>query len=69
MKARAHFWLGDAGMGTRLKLVLNSWILGTVENLAETLVLADTLGLDPRRFLEAISGGGTDMEYAHARAS
>ena len=65
--ARAQFWLGDAGMGTRLKLVLNSWILCTVENIAETFVLADTLGLDPRQFLKAISGGGSDMEYAHIK--
>jgi 3-hydroxyisobutyrate dehydrogenase len=65
--ARAQFWLGEAGMGTRLKLVLNSWILCTVENIAETFVLADSLGLDPRRFLEAISGGGSDMEYAHMK--
>jgi 3-hydroxyisobutyrate dehydrogenase-like beta-hydroxyacid dehydrogenase len=45
----AHFRLGGAGMGTRVKLVLNSWILCTVENIAETFVLADTLGLDPQQ--------------------
>jgi 3-hydroxyisobutyrate dehydrogenase-like beta-hydroxyacid dehydrogenase len=44
MKARAHFWLGDAGMGTRLKLVLNSWILGTVENLPASAAAAPVAG-------------------------
>jgi 3-hydroxyisobutyrate dehydrogenase len=65
--ARDTVWAGEAGAGTRLKLVVNSWILCMIENLAETFVLARTLGLDPRRFLEAISGGGTDMPYAHLK--
>jgi 3-hydroxyisobutyrate dehydrogenase len=65
--SRGHVWLGEAGLGTRLKLVVNSWILCTIENLAETFVLAQTLGVDPRSFLEAISGGGMDMPYAHLK--
>ena len=65
--SRGHVWLGEAGLGTRLKLVVNGWILCTIENLAETFVLAQTLGLDPRRFLEAISGGAMDMPYAHVK--
>jgi 3-hydroxyisobutyrate dehydrogenase len=65
--ARSYVWLGEAGMGTRLKLVVNSWILCTIENVSETFALAQELGLDPRRFLEAISGGGIDMQYAHLK--
>jgi 3-hydroxyisobutyrate dehydrogenase len=60
-------WLGEAGAGTRLKLVVNSWILCTIENIAETFVLCKTFGLDPRRFLEAIGGGAMDMQYAHLK--
>jgi 3-hydroxyisobutyrate dehydrogenase len=65
--SRDHVWLGEAGLGTGLKLVANSWILCTIENLSETFVLAQTLGVDPRSFLEAISGGGMDMPYAHLK--
>jgi len=65
--SRGHVWLGEAGLGTRLKLVVNSWIVCTMENLSETFVLAQTLGVDPRRFLEAISGDGMDMPYAHLK--
>ena len=65
--SRGHVWLGEAGLGTRLKLIVNSWILCTIENLSETFVLAEKLGLDPRRFLEAIAGGGMDMQYAHLK--
>jgi FAD/FMN-containing dehydrogenase len=53
--------------GTRLKLVLNSWILCTVENLAETIALARTAGIDPYRFLEGIEGMPFDMAYAHLK--
>src|SRR2546422_493788 len=60
-------WLGGAGLGRRLKLVVNRWFFCTIETLAETFVLAETLGADPRRFLEAISGGGMDMPYAHLK--
>ena len=65
--SRGHVWLGEAGLGTKLKLVANSWILCTIENLSETFVLAQTLGVDPRSFLEVISGGGMDMPYAHLK--
>jgi 3-hydroxyisobutyrate dehydrogenase len=65
--SRGHVWLGEAGLGTRLKLVVNNWILCTIENIAETFVLAETLGLDPRRFLESIAGGAMDMQYAHVK--
>jgi 3-hydroxyisobutyrate dehydrogenase len=59
--------LGEAGQGTRLKLVVNSWIVTLVESLAETIVLAEALGLDPRLFLEAIAGGPLDLAYAQAK--
>ena len=65
--SRGGVWLGEGDLGTRLKLVVNSWILCTMENLAETLVLAETLEVDPRSFLEAISGGAMDMPYAHLK--
>jgi len=65
--SRGQVWLGESGLGTRLKLVVNSWLLCTMENLAETLVLAEVLDVDPRSFLEAISGGGMDMPYAHVK--
>lgn len=65
--SRGHVWLGEAGLGTKLKLVANNWILCTIENLSETFVLAQTLGVDPRSFLEAIAGGSMDMPYAHLK--
>jgi 3-hydroxyisobutyrate dehydrogenase len=67
--SRGVLWLGDQpGLGSRLKLVANHWILNSVENLAQTLAFADALDLDPRRFLELISGAPFDMQYAHWKA-
>ena len=59
--------LGEAGEATRLKLVLNSWIASLVEALAETIALAEGLGIDPGRFLETISGGPLDVPYAQVK--
>jgi 3-hydroxyisobutyrate dehydrogenase len=37
-------WAGEAGAGTRLKLVTNSWVLAVVEAGAETIALAEGAG-------------------------
>jgi 3-hydroxyisobutyrate dehydrogenase len=56
-------WLGAAGAGTRLKIAVNVWVLTVVEGAAETLALAEGLGLDPSLVLEAVSGGPLDLPY------
>jgi len=56
-------WVGEAGAGSRLKLATNSWILAVVEGAAETLALAEGLGLDPQLVLDAVSGGSLDLPY------
>ena len=58
-------WLGEAGAGTRLKLVANTWTIGLLGALASTIALARALGVDPEQFLTAIQGG--PMEAAYAR--
>jgi 3-hydroxyisobutyrate dehydrogenase len=56
-------WAGEAGAGTGLKLVTNSWVLAVVEAGAETIALAEGLGLDPGLFFQAIEGGTLDLPY------
>jgi 3-hydroxyisobutyrate dehydrogenase len=57
--------LGDeVGAATRMKLVGNSWVLALVEGVAETIALAEELGIDPRKFLEMIDGGPMFAPYA-----
>lgn len=56
-------WVGGAGSGMRLKLATNSWVLTVVEGAAETLALAEGLGLDPQLVLDAVAGGPLDLPY------
>jgi 3-hydroxyisobutyrate dehydrogenase len=56
-------WVGEAGAGSQLKLVANSWLLAVVEGGAETIALAEGLGLDPHLLFEAIDGGPLDLPY------
>lgn len=61
-------WLGDEpGAATRLKLVLNHWLLGLVENLGQTIALAEQLGVDPVTFLETIDGAPMGSPYAQVK--
>jgi 3-hydroxyisobutyrate dehydrogenase len=61
-------WVGEAGAGTRLKMVANSWVLTVTEGTAETLALAEGLGLDPQLFLDAIEGGTLDLPYLRIKS-
>lgn len=60
-------WLGEAGTGSRLKLVVNNWIVGLLGVLAETVALARATGVDPAKFLEVIEGGPLGAPYAQIK--
>jgi 3-hydroxyisobutyrate dehydrogenase len=59
--------LGEAGAGTRMKLVINSWLLAFTGALAETFAFADSLGVDAERFLQVIAGNPIDAAYAQLK--
>src|SRR5947209_6733033 len=65
--AKKVLWVGDAGAGTRLKLVTNSWIVTVVEGAAETVALAEGIGVDPHEFLEVVAGGRLDLPYLQTK--
>jgi 3-hydroxyisobutyrate dehydrogenase len=56
-------WVGEAGAGSRLKIVVNMWLLAVTEAAAEAVALAEGLGLDPREFLETVRGSQIDTPY------
>ena len=60
-------WLGEAGEGSRLKLVVNNWIVGILGVLAETIAFARATGVEPRKFLETIEGGPLGLPYAQIK--
>ncbi|MET9874291.1 NAD(P)-dependent oxidoreductase [Actinacidiphila glaucinigra] len=65
-------WVGEdaaEGAASRLKLVVNSWVLTVTHGTAEALALAKGLGVDAADFLQAVSGGTLDMGYLQAKAA
>jgi 3-hydroxyisobutyrate dehydrogenase len=65
--AKKTLWAGEAGDGTLLKLVLNSWIVSVVEGAAETIALAEGLGIDPSMLFDAVDGGPLDLGYLRVK--
>jgi 3-hydroxyisobutyrate dehydrogenase len=61
-------WVGDRpGDGHRLKLVMNAWVLTLTAGVAQSIALAQALGLDPTMFLDMIAGGPLDAGYAQLK--
>jgi 3-hydroxyisobutyrate dehydrogenase len=64
---RKTVWLGGAGRGSRMKLVVNSYLSILVEGVAETLELARDLGIDVGDLAAVIEGGPLDAPLADAK--
>jgi 3-hydroxyisobutyrate dehydrogenase len=64
---RKTVWLGEAGQGMRLKLVVNAYMSVLIEGVAEALELATRLGIDQDKLAEAIAGGPLDAPIADAK--
>jgi 3-hydroxyisobutyrate dehydrogenase len=60
-------WLGEAGQGSRLKLVVNAYMSILIEGVAEALELAGRLGIDTATLADAIEGGPLDAPIADAK--
>ena len=50
-------WVGEAGAGTRLKLVSNTWLAFATEAVAASMALARQLGLQTETVVGALDGG------------
>jgi 3-hydroxyisobutyrate dehydrogenase len=60
-------WLGEAGNGSRMKLVTNDWVLGQTALVAEAIRLCAALELEPSAFLAAIDGAPVGSAYAQIK--
>ncbi|MGL5825238.1 MAG: NAD(P)-dependent oxidoreductase [Nocardioides sp.] len=60
-------WLGEAGVASRLKLVANAFVLSLSASIAQSVGLARALDVDPKLFLEAVSGGPLDNVYVQGK--
>ena len=64
---RKTVWLGEAGVGSRMKLAVNAYMSVLIEGVAEALELARRLGIDRAKLAEAIEGGPLDAPIADAK--
>lgn len=61
-------WVGETpGDASRLKLAVNAWIATVVNGVAQSIALTRGLGLDPRQFLDAVSGQAIDAPYVQLK--
>jgi 3-hydroxyisobutyrate dehydrogenase len=64
---RKTVWLGPAGQGSRVKLVVNAYMSILIEGVAEALELASRLGIDPAKLDDVIEDGPLDAPIADAK--
>jgi 3-hydroxyisobutyrate dehydrogenase len=64
---RKTVWLGQAGKGSQVKLIVNAYMSILIEGVAEALELADRLGIGHQQLEEAIEGGPLDAPIADAK--
>ena len=63
-------WAGDElGRASALKLAVNAWIATITAGVAQSLALAEALGLDAELFLQTIAGSPTDTPYAQLKGA
>jgi 3-hydroxyisobutyrate dehydrogenase len=56
-------WVGEAGMGSRLKMAANHWMIAMTAALAESMHLCEEMGLDQQRFVDLLDGGPLGSPY------
>jgi 3-hydroxyisobutyrate dehydrogenase len=59
----------DLGAASGLKLAVNSWVASVNAAAAQAMGLTESLGLEPRLFLEAIRGSASDSPYAQGKGA
>jgi 3-hydroxyisobutyrate dehydrogenase len=64
---RKTVWLGEAGKGSQVKLVVNAYMSILIEGVAEALELADRLRIAHQQLEEVIEGGPLDAPIADAK--
>ncbi len=64
---RKTVWLGEAGQGSLMKVVVNAYMSILIEGVAETMELADRLGIGHQQLAEVIEGGPLDAPIAGAK--
>jgi 3-hydroxyisobutyrate dehydrogenase len=65
--AQKTVWFDRDCGGTRMKIVVNSWLLAITSGLAESIGVARALDVDPEQFLEILDGAPMGSPYAQLK--
>lgn len=60
-------WLGEAGAGSRMKLVVNAWLIHMMQGIAESARLAQGLGFSTDDLWSVLDGGPLAAPYVKAK--
>ncbi|GLR09321.1 6-phosphogluconate dehydrogenase [Mixta theicola] len=60
-------WLGEAGAGSRMKLVVNAWLIAMMQGLAESASLAQQFGFSTDDLWSVLEGGPLAAPYAKVK--
>ncbi len=64
---RKTLWLGPSGAGSRMKLILNTWLAFQTEGAAEAAALARRLGVPASELFDALRDNPLASKYALAK--
>ncbi|WP_459177350.1 NAD(P)-dependent oxidoreductase [Ewingella americana] len=56
-------WLGEAGRASKMKLVVNAWLISMMEGIAESAQLADEFGFTTDDLWDVLEGGPLAAPY------
>ncbi|MEN5015424.1 NAD(P)-dependent oxidoreductase [Erwinia sp. Eh17-17] len=60
-------WLGEAGAGSKMKLVANAWLVSVMQGVAESTQLAQQFGFTPEDFWQVLDGGPLAAPYVKGK--
>lgn len=65
--AQGTKWLGEAGAASRMKLVVNAWLISMVQGLSESTQMAKEFGFSPDDFWSVLDGGPLAVPYVKSK--
>ncbi|WLS76939.1 NAD(P)-dependent oxidoreductase [Erwinia pyri] len=65
--AKGTKWLGEAGKASRMKLVVNAWLISMVQGLSESTQMAKEFGFSPDDLWSVLEGGPLAVPYVKGK--
>ncbi|MCC8378583.1 NAD(P)-dependent oxidoreductase [Xenorhabdus sp. PB30.3] len=63
-------WVSEqSGVSSKLKLALNSWVFALTHGIAESLSIAEAMGISPSLVIDVVKGGPMDNMYFQLKSA